>query len=396
MNQKLLHTPDGLRDIYKEECECKLSIEESLGKILHRYGYRDIETPTLEYFDVFGSDVGTIPARQLYKFFDQDGNTLVLRPDFTPSIARAASKFLLGSDPVRVCYTGNTFVNQATLQGRLSENTQMGAELMGDGSPEADAEIIAMVVESLLAVGLKDFQITVGHVGFFEGLAESAELEEELATELRELIRNRNSYGIKTRLADVELDEKTKELFTKMPNLFGGKEILDQAQEMVTAPNCLDAIDRLREVMEILKIYDLDRYVTIDLGMTSPYRYYTGVIFRGYTYGTGEAVVKGGRYDSLLKTFGKDAPSIGFVVVVDQMLEALKRQKISILPQQGRYLIVYRKASREDAIRMAMDYRRQGRNAELLLVEDGKQPEADNDYIKRGGYISVLKAGDFS
>ena len=126
MNQRLLHTPEGVRDIYNAECEKKLTLQDKLHKVLKSYGYRDIETPTFEYFDVFGQDVGTIPSKDLYKFFDREGNTLVLRPDFTPSIARAAAKYFTEEDlSIRLCYMGNTFINNSSYQGRLKETKQL-------------------------------------------------------------------------------------------------------------------------------------------------------------------------------------------------------------------------------------------------------------------------------
>lgn len=89
--EQLLHTPEGVRDIYHEECAKKLALQNRLHKTLHLYGYHDIQTPMYEYFDVFRKEIGTIPSRELYKFFDRDGNTLVLRPDITPQIARATA-----------------------------------------------------------------------------------------------------------------------------------------------------------------------------------------------------------------------------------------------------------------------------------------------------------------
>ena len=152
--KKLLHTPEGVRDIYNVECGKKLALESRLVKTLHLYGYHDIQTPTFEYFDVFRKEIGTIPSKDLYKFFDKEGNTLVLRPDITPSVARAAAT-LFGEEelPIRLCYTGNTFINHSSYQGRLREVTQLGAELIGDDSVEADAEMLARVVESLLSIG---------------------------------------------------------------------------------------------------------------------------------------------------------------------------------------------------------------------------------------------------
>ena len=173
--QRILHTPEGVRDIYSRECERKLALQERLHAVIRSYGYRDIETPTFEFFDVFSKEIGTIPSAELYKFFDREGNTLVLRPDFTPAVARAASKYFLGgSMPVRLTYLGQVFINNSSYQGRLKETTQIGGELMGEDSVDADAEIVALAVQMMLASGLEEFQITLGHAGFFHALAQEA------------------------------------------------------------------------------------------------------------------------------------------------------------------------------------------------------------------------------
>ena len=185
-----------------------------------------------------------------------------------------------------------------------------------------------------------------------------------------------------------------KELFVMLPTLFGGGEALEMALTMTEGTEAAKAILRLQEVLEILKVYELDRYVSFDLGMLSNYMYYTGIIFRGYTYGTGDAVVKGGRYDDLLKHFGKNAPSIGFVAVINQLMNALSRQKIDIQTEHGRYLILYRKQERKEAIEMAMSYRRQGKYVELLQIADGETAKEDREYMTCGNYISVIRMGE--
>ena len=143
------------------------------------------------------SEIGTTPSKDLYKFFDREGNTLVLRPDITPSIARCAAKYFSEEDmPIRLCYMGNTFINNTSYQGRLKENTQLGAELIGDSTVDADAEILAMAADCLHRAGLREFQLSVGHAEFFRGLSEAAGLDEEQEEELRELISNKNYFGV--------------------------------------------------------------------------------------------------------------------------------------------------------------------------------------------------------
>ena len=196
MKRQLLHTPEGVRDIYNDECEKKLILQDELLKVQKQYGYHPIQTPTFEFFDTFGREIGTTPSKDLYKFFDREGNTLVLRPDITPSIARCAAMYF-GEEkmPIRLCYMGNTFLNNSSYQGRLKESTQLGAELLGDSTVDADAEIIAMVIDCLKKAGLKEFQLSVGHAEFFRGLTDAAGLKEEQEEEryrkLDEAIRSR-------------------------------------------------------------------------------------------------------------------------------------------------------------------------------------------------------------
>lgn len=394
MIQKILHTPEGVRDIYNEECERKLALEGNLRQVLNSYGYRDIETPTLEFFDVFSREVGTIPSRELYKFFDREGNTLVLRPDFTPSIARAASKYFMDEkEPIRLCYLGNAFVNNSSYQGRLKETTQMGAELIGDSTPEADAEIIAMAANCLQRAGLEEFQISVGHVQFFVSLVREAGLDEETREELKQLIVNKNNFGVEKLLSGNDIDPGLKEIFAALPGLFGGQEVLERARRMTEGRPASQAVERLMEVLELLKIYRMDQYVSFDLGMLGNYMYYTGVVFRGYTYGVGDALIKGGRYDHLLGHFGKEAPAIGFVVVLNQLMNALARQKVEILSDQGCYLILYQKKDRQEAIRKAMDYRRQGKRAQLRLAEN-EQEMREQAAKAVEAFIGIVRIGE--
>ena len=130
MENQLLHTPEGVRDIYNGECERKLEILARMNQEIRKYGYHPIQTPTFEFFDIFGKEVGTTPSRDLYKFFDREGNTLVLRPDMTPPVARAAAKYFTGemAAPIRLCYEGNVFINNHSYQGRMKESTQLGCE----------------------------------------------------------------------------------------------------------------------------------------------------------------------------------------------------------------------------------------------------------------------------
>lgn len=368
MKNQLLHTPEGVRDIYNEECEKKLELQDRLYKALKRHGYHSIQTPTFEFFDIFGKEVGTIPSSELYKFFDREGNTLVLRPDITPSIARSAAKYFMDEDmPIRLSYMGNTFINNHSYQGRLKESTQLGAELIGDDTVDGDAEMIAMAIDALKSSGLKDFQISVGHVEFFRGLMEAAGLSEEQEEVIRELIANKNFFGVEEEISDCSMNQNLKELFGMLGTIYDNAASFEEAKTYAADyPKVYKAIRRLEDLDAVLKVYDVDKYVTYEFGMLSSYHYYTGVIFSGYTYGSGEPIVKGGRYDKLLTYFGKDAASIGFAIVVDQLMAAISRQKIEITVKHDNQLIVYKPEYRREAVKKAIALRAKDCNVELI------------------------------
>lgn len=373
--ERIFHTPEGVRDIYNGECIQKRRLQERLLKVFRRYGYDEIETPTFEYFEVFSREVGTIPSKDLYKFFDREGNTLVLRPDFTPSVSRAcATYFHPEQEVVNLCYTGNTFINNSSLRGQMKENTQMGVERIGDESPEADAEILAMTVECCLEAGLKEFQVSVGQVDYFKSLLREAEIDDESEERLRSLISQKNYFGVEEFVCDQKLKKGLAEAFRELPQLFGSSEVLERARALTQNACALEAVSRLEEIYNILKIYGYEKYITFDFGMLSKYQYYTGIIFQAYTYGTGEPLVKGGRYNELLRHFGKPAASIGFAIVVDTLLLALSRQKILLPAEEKREVLVYKPHEREEAIKRAQELRRQGH---YVTLKPGKKEEQE-------------------
>lgn len=367
MSKKLLHTPEGVRDIYGNEYAKKLFIENKLHEIIAKYGYEDIQTPTFEFFDVYSKDIGTTPSNELYKFFDKEGNTLVLRPDFTPSIARCAAKYFMEEEvPIRFCYVGNTFTNTSNLQGKLKEVTQIGAELINDDSVQADAEMLSMVIEALKNTGLENFQLSIGQVEFFKGLCEEAGLDIETEAQLREYICGKNYFAAENLLKTKEIPEPYQSNLLKVTDMFGDIESLKACKETVHNELSLNAINRLEAIYEVLKLYGVEEYVSFDLGMLSQYHYYTGIIFKAYTYGIGDAVVKGGRYNHLLQKFGKDASAIGFVVVVDDMLEALNRQKVAFPIKENKQIIYYNEENFKEQLATAISYRNNGVAVQLI------------------------------
>lgn len=391
--KQLLHTPEGVRDIYGRECARKTEIESRIRRVFKQYGYFDIQTPAFEFFDIFSEERGSVASREMYKFFDREGNTLVLRPDLTPPIARCVAKYY-GEEvcPVRLSYIADTFINHSSYQGRLKERTQAGAECIGDDTSDADAEVIALVIACLRACGLKEFQVDIGQVNFFKGLVAEAGFDEETAGELRELIERKNFFGVEERILRRKLPGKLKEAFLALPHLFGGVECIQRAKELTENPTARSALLRLENLYRLLVCYGLEQYVSFDLGMLGTYRYYTGIIFRAFTYGSGEALGSGGRYDDLMRQFGKDAPSVGFGLYVDGILSALFRQNIPVDADTVNTLLLYEKNCQEAAIGKAKELRESGKNLQMLRKRSAQSMEdyqryADNHHIGQIYYL---------
>lgn len=383
MQDKLLQTPDGVRDTYDVECNKKRKVMHELHHILELYSYHDIETPTFEFFDIFNRDKGSAPSNEMYKFFDRDNNTLVLRPDITPSIARCVAKYYADEElPVRLCYTGNTYTNTLKLQGKLKEVTQIGAELVNDDSSAADAEIIATVIDCFNEIGISDFQIEIGQIDYFKGLVAESGISEDEEDQIKEYIHIKNFFGLEEYVDALDISDSLKKAFVAFDSLFGGISMLDKAEGYVSNETSLEAVKRLRRVYAALECYGYQDHISFDLGMLDGYNYYTGIIFRGYTYGTGDAVVKGGRYNNLLKQFGKDAPSIGFAFTVEELIMAMNRQNIDIDVDYSNTIILYDIENQGKAIKAGMKLRSEGRKIELIRKS---QKKSVDDYIEYAG-----------
>lgn len=398
-NNRLIHTPEGVRDSYNAECRKKLAVQDKILNTFYLYGYEHIQTPSFEYFDIFSKDRGSVSDREMFKFFDRDNRTLVLRPDMTPAVARCVAKYFMDDDmPLRLCYLERTFKNNSSYQGRLKERAETGAELIGDDSADGDAEMIAMVIDSLKKAGLTDFQVELGQVAFYRSLLEEAGLDEDVEEELNELIENKNDFGVEELLKAQSMDDSLRQVFLKIPELFGSLEQISEAKKLTGNPTALAAIERLEQVHEILVSYGLADYVSYDLGMLSKYHYYTGIIFKAYTYGTGDYIVTGGRYDKLLVQFGKDTPAVGFVIVVDQLMAALSRQQIDTPVTLVNTVILYEVSARDSAITLGRYFKTKGLAVQSMkrrrdkTIEDYKAMAKDRHmrnllYLKGGGQV---------
>lgn len=326
----LLHTPEGVRDIYNGEYADKLRIEEEIHKVFTGAGYKDIQTPTFEYFDLFDSNIGTTPSRDLYRFTDRDGQTVVLRSDFTPSIARCAAKYFMEEQGIlKFTYKGNTFSQTGALQGKLKETTQMGVDVIGDDSTTSDVEVIRLASSAIRSVTDKNIRLVISNIDYFKGLCEQYGIPGDIELKLRDYVTNKNftaarQYLIDSRAEGLSISEETIDSIMQLESLIGGEEVLKRAEKMAGNDRSNAALKRLKKIHNALTSCGSDVQISYDLSMLNKYTYYTGVVFKLYMPGVGDCVAKGGRYDNLLKEFGKDAPAIGFVIVIDDLLQAVR------------------------------------------------------------------------
>ncbi len=345
MSDWRLHTPTGLFDILPGECEKKKMVENIINDVFVSMGYQEIETPTFEYYDVFSGDSGQISQENMFKFFDEKGRILTLRPDITTSIARVSATKVMGETlPLRFCYTGNVFRAEKTEGARQREFTQAGIELLGADTPSADAEVITAAIEALYSVGIENFQVEIGQVAFFNGLVEQAGLGAEDIEKLRERIDCKDSLGIRELTERLNLNDEVKSLMIALPELFGDLSVLDKAD--VPGLNAVSkaALDNLRNIYRILEVCGFGDVIAIDLGMLQSIDYYTGSIFKCYTHGVGFPVCAGGRYNNLVGKFGKSLSAVGVAFGINRILSALRNikeeqdQEISgpvIFPEEG-------------------------------------------------------------
>lgn len=329
MSNWKLHTPNGVNDILPDECAVKKEIESTIWSVFSSIGYKEVETPTFEYYDCYGGVDGQISQENMFKFFDEQGRILALRPDFTTSIARmAATKTQNAAMPLRYLYTGNVFRVEQTQGARQREFTQSGIELIGSYSPAADAEVISAAMEAVMAVGIEEFSMEIGQIAFFNGLVKQAGLDEKSTEKLRERIDSKDSVGIKSITDKLDIDDSIKNLMIDLPYLFGGEEVFEKAYVKGLNETSKLALDNLKRIYELLCLYGFEKYVSIDLGMLESIDYYTGSIFKCYTHGVGFPICAGGRYDNLMGNFGTPKGAVGAAIGINRLISVLSDKEV--------------------------------------------------------------------
>ncbi len=357
-----IQIPAGIRDILPEEALRKRKLEHCFEETFVSWGYREIVTPTFEYYASLSMGRGAEEESRLYKFIDRQGHILALRPDMTTPIARLVGTRLKDEKlPLRLFYMGNAFSFEDPQAGRQREFYQSGIELIGDDSSFADAEVIAIAVEILRTSGLKSFKLSIGHVDVLYGIIEELGLPNEEKGWVKNAVSNKNYVGLQELLDEFNVAVSEKDKFMQVITCHGGKEILTKVAGLTENGKVLKALKDLEQVYDALEAYGITDHVEIDLGVLRGLDYYTGVVFEGYSPYLGFPILGGGRYDNLMGQFGRECPATGFALGMERLLLSLEKQggqnNVNTVPD---YLVIYTAAQAPAAFKKARELRGEG------------------------------------
>ncbi|WP_289356823.1 ATP phosphoribosyltransferase regulatory subunit [Paenibacillus sp. S-12] len=366
---RMFEKPSGMRDYLPEAVRRLRVVEGKALRTMDSWGYAQIITPTMEYYDTVGAASST-SDHKLFKLLNQRGTTMVLRSDMTAPIARVVGS-LLGKEPfpIRLSYHANVFRSMEEEAGREAEFYQTGAEMIGDGSPDADAEVIALSIACLEAAGIERFKVALGHHGFLQGLLECALPNQEVVqTQLKLRLVQRDVVGYRELVNSLSIEQEYRNYLEKVLHLRGGREVLETARGIADVSAIQQSIRHLEQVWNVLMAYGVEEHIVLDLTMLGDFSYYTGTIFEGYAADTGFPVMSGGRYDNLLQQFGRPAPATGFALQTTRIVDALSGSCGAADEGEQVMTIRYDELHRQEAFQEAARLRKEGKNVVTQLI----------------------------
>ena len=387
--------PKGVRDFLPLKAAKVEYLQQQLQQVYAAWGFRPVITPQLEYLDVLERGLGDGLQERTFRFDDrQSGRMLAFPPDMTPQIARiAATRMSELPLPLRLCYSGRVLRHTEQQAGKDRDIFQSGVELIGLDGPEADAEMIAMAVESLAAVGAQEFTIDIGQVEFFRGVMDGLPLDARLAEQVADAILRKDSSELKLLLEQSELKDSACEEILALPRLYGGREVLQRAEKSVSNERSRKALDSLAQVLDVLDVYGVLDHVTVDLGELRGLNYHTGITFQGFLSGIGHTVCSGGRYNNLTEKYGFSVPSTGFTFSLLHLLFALDKVLDERVVPSCDLLIFSTGENLRSAQKLACQLRKQGYSVARDIL-DRTQEEA-LDYARQMNYrFMAVVAGE--
>jgi len=309
------------------EARLRRMVEDVAMSVFEGWNYEEVITPSVDYYDLFEQGMGQREAQRGFRFTDNDGRLLALRPDVTSSVARMAATLLSERPrPLRFCYAAPVFRQQTQSHAEWRrENTQLGCELIGVGGKPADLEVLRLAAEILSRLNLESrYCITINNVEIFNGVAAQMNLETPAREQLRRLIDTREAAELQRFLRAHANGEG--QSFAQPTQLTGKRNVIQAARSTISNERSVAALDALDELWTEIESLGLEDSFEIDLGDVSSLDYYTGLSLKVFVHGAGSSVGRGGRYDGLTGSFGRSEPAVGFVLNLDALTEVLGRK----------------------------------------------------------------------
>ena len=382
--------PTGVKDFLPVKAAKLDYLQNTLRSIYHSWGFRPVAPAILEDLSVLELGLGTDLREKTFRFDDrQTGRLVAFPPDITPQVARIAATRMRDMPlPFRLCYNGRVLRHTEQQLGKDRQIYQSGVELIGLSGPEADAEMIAMAVMCLQAVGASGFTIDIGQVEFLRGVLDDLPLDAAQSRDVRTAIAAKDISGLQQKLKGLPLTDRQRDELLALPRLYGGRETLDQARQVITNPASQKALDNLERILEVLTVYGIEEHITLDLGEMRGFDYHSGLIFQGFLSGFGQAVCAGGRYDGLTERYGFAAPATGFAFNLYNLLFALDRV-LDERAEEGTDILLFSSGQdKAPAQHLAAVLRSQGYSVARDIIE--RDQAASLDYARRMHYRYLL------
>lgn len=327
--------PRGTRDILPEEMKARREVEKSICTTFEKFGYQEIQTPIFEDLKLITAKSGEEIKDHLYAFQDKSGRWLALRPELSaPTIRLYVNELRNKPKPQKLYYMENCFRYERPQKGRYREFWQAGIELIGTSKPEAEAEVVALAVKCLENLGLKDYRLSIGHIGILRAYLSENSINEKVQNQIIGFIDKKDINALER----MQLPSSVKKTISALTKIKGTKnEVFKEIKEKLDK-KALNEFERFTDFMDVLEKYGVKDY-TVDLGIARGLDYYTGMVFEIYAEGLGaqNQICGGGSYN-LIKLFGGgDQPSCGFGFGFDRLMLALEAHnltpKLTSIPQ---------------------------------------------------------------
>ncbi len=359
--------PMGVRDFPPDGAEDIKGVEECLMGEFTRWGYRRVITPFFESLETISAGLGDNLRDKILKFVDPStGDVVALRPDITPQIARlVATQLRDETGPLRLCYNERVIRFEEKGSGKEREIFQVGCELMGLSSPEADGEIIALAVKALEKLGIGKLVLDIGHTGFLRFLLGKTG---NARKEIEEALKKKDQEALEKVVSKASIPRTTREVILSLIELYGNREVLNKFKNVKTIRKYLR---ELGDVLALLDQFGLSCEINVDLGELRGFNYYTGVAFEIILPCISSPLVRGGRYDELVGKYGYDCPATGFAIDTEALLDVAE----ACLENNQIYFVVVPKKLklRPEAIELAERLRSNGFKVILDLKDLGSE-----------------------